>query len=745
MPFPSDHLRSVLAELQLCTPADLDALSRHVRPPGDEVPDFDLCWLDVLVTHRFLTPWQANQLQSDDPWSLVKGGFRLREPLGRHTWLAETPDRRTPVVFCRIGSSETRPPQEQLTRGQGIIDRIPDLADGRTGGVCLPKQVLQDDQGDIWLISPWVAGWSAEELLIRGGRMPWQAVQEIGRTLLNGLTVLERLQLVHGSISLNHLRLTRHGQAVLVDPFSASLRDPAATFRSDQQLRHVRHCAPERVGTGRACDAVSDLYSLGTVLWQLLTARPTFLSADPVRFLMHCRSEDVADVREWVPDCPASLAEAIRQMTRRHPDLRPQSMAEARDRWPGPERRRCPHTRRLVRQLPERNHRPRPPHRPCRQRRLLQAGWAAAAVTGIALVGLTAGVVPLPLTMPHRASLEPTETDAAASDAAAVPAAANDTLLVLPEPDADGLVTLISGRTYHPVPIQSPGRLQIRTTGEAPAAIAIRDGSPWTVTADEIQMSGVHLTGTADSSTLLHLNAAIVVLDRCRFECTDASGTGLTWTPSGSGSTVGQVHNCIFSGGRQGIRTATPPDRMELHNTLFYRTAAAWRCSVSRRSQVTVHLDRVTQFLGRSFLDITWTSDTRSLTAEITCGHSVLAPTDALIRIASTAPDRTGIPVTVGFFLAGRSDPSIIPSGVSTAVQLDRSLGYLVELPPDQQLIEGLLVADPQFGSAADDDRPFADAILRDFDGPKLSTRLPGIDFDRLPVTYESDPAEPVR
>ena len=64
---PTDPLKNALFDLRLCTPQQLAACEPEVRRLIGDLPGFDSCWLDVLVAHRVVTPWQSQCLQSEQP------------------------------------------------------------------------------------------------------------------------------------------------------------------------------------------------------------------------------------------------------------------------------------------------------------------------------------------------------------------------------------------------------------------------------------------------------------------------------------------------------------------------------------------------------------------------------------------------------------------------------------------------------------------------------------------------------
>lgn len=739
---PSKSLTELLTELQLCSAQQLAACEPEVRRLAGDLPGFDLCWLDVLVAHRLLTPWQAECLQSDDPLEMRQGPYRLREPLGARTWQAETPDRRRLVVLSQLTDSDDQVAKQLSDRAQSLVADVAESPGLLSSSICLPRELLQSDAGGGWLVSPYVPGWRLDELLIRGGRLPWRVVVEIGRTVLQGLHQLHQADLCHGDISLRNIRLQPGGRAELVDPFTARLLQPSVGYRADLKLRDVQHCAPEIVGNGRRTNAMSDLYSLGTVLWQLLTGRPTFISADPVTFLMKCRDQDVDDVRRWVPDCPERVALEILRLTRRRPELRPDSTADALKSWSQLAGHGSSATSTLLKRMPDRR-RTDVAIRPTISRRILLRGTlAAAAVTGCVMVGLSGSLIPLPLNLSRTSttevtSVKPTTAEETFEDLQPVAES-----LPLPDPSADGHIDLLSGQRYDARSLRQPGAIRIRAKGDSVAVIEVSDQSSWTLVADQIQLSGVEVRcseGDPRNATLLDVRCRVLELDRMVIGLRGTpKATGVRWTPSAEGSTVARISNSVFAAGRFGIHTTSAPQHFVMQNVLFESVETAWRCDADDSTRAQLNINQVTQRGGSSFADVIHRGSAGTMQVDLTCGESVLVPGEAILRLASSLPDWTPEKVSLAFRLPGRANPVIIPPQVHPAVWFDRSLKQKVAVADSHIVSESLLMAETEFHSSGSDGPSFESARLVDFDGPKRGQQLPGVDVTQLPEMFFS-------
>jgi len=526
---------------------------------------------------------------------------------------------------------------------------------------------------------------------------------------------------------------------VLVDPFTARLLKPSIGFRADLRLRDVQHCAPELVGGSQRNDAVSDLYSLGTVLWQLLTARPPFISADPVTFLMQCREREVEDVRRWVPDCPDWLADQIRLLTRRCPELRPQTITAALDPWSTSSDTSFPATRQLLSRLPDRTRTsvaPQPTHN---RRRLWKFVWAAAAITGGVMAVLSSSLIPPPLNVRHTIATDPaidrsvvTRMD---SEVALVPM---DGIQVLPAISADGVIQLVGGQTYEARPLQYPGTIHIRTNGDTVAFVDVPGQSSWKISSDQLRLEGIQIRFRSDRTDqgrrLLDVCCRVLELDRIIVgDGTQNRDTGLCWTSFAAGSSVVRAVNTVFLSGRYAIRTTSAPSRFVLRNVLFDSAETAWRCDTTALTPVRLNMTQVTQLGGSSFADVLHGAATSRLDIDIVCGDSVLMPAQALVRLASTDRQWTPQNVSVAFRLASRANPTIVLPSVSPVAWIDPSLNQTVALSEPQVLSESLLTAEPVFDSSIPSTASFGNARLVDFDGPKRGRRLPGVDVTQLP------------
>jgi len=766
---PSDRLTKILTEQNLCTKAELSLCEPYVRRLCHDLPDFDSVWLDALVQQRFLTAWQADQLQTDEADSVVVGRFQRQRAFGQSTYLAIDEKQRQQFVLRQVPAGNSAPTDERIEELLSAIDRLRStiptaLTVPQEVAVLAPSHVPGSDRSETdaparFFVSKFIPGWSMEELLIRGGRLPWEVVAEVGRELLSALTWLESVRLLHGDLVPRNVRLDLRGGIHLVDPFARRLGQPAFALTDQLTLRDCDGVAPEQVGTGRAADARSELYALGCLLWQLLTSRPVVLSADPVTRMMKRKDHDIADVRGPVPDCPEWMSRLIQSMTRRSPDLRPGSSAEVLKTWKAASGSSLSQSRALARRMPDHAIRNivRPRVRAGRNRPSWL--WPTAAVSVLAmLVFLAARNGVLPQTL--RLSSGPATIRKAPSDTRSTGVVTRiPGPIALPPVDANGMIRLESGTTYMAERREFPGTLRIESDASQPADILVPAGTQWVLQARRLELQGITVAQQSDAvagaisshsamSHLLAVQSGALTIDGCVIQspAVEDNFVGLAWHQlSGSEGSV-MIRNSVFAGGGYAASFNHPPRRCELDNVLLANRGSGILCEFRKGDSDSwdVFCTNVTQRFGFSVVDaIVHSGGIDRLSLNMTVTESVFSPQMAIVRLqppAAWRPDAMQVQVRGG----ETGNPAVVPPSVTTAVYIDKALGHPVSLPESQLKNDGVLLADLIFdetSSAAvasgaaptDKTSPWINSSLVDFEGPKLTTMMPGIVVARLP------------
>ncbi len=154
----------------------------------------------------------------------------------------------------------------------------------------------------------------------------WAAVRRITADLARALEAVHGAGLVHRDLTPGNVMLREDGRAVLMD-FGVAKESAGADADDDELTSHgellgtVAWMSPEQI-SGTAIDARTDLYSLGALVFLLLTGRRPFHARTIAGYLDKHLHRPVRPPRELNPAIPADLDELCVRLLQKEPELR---------------------------------------------------------------------------------------------------------------------------------------------------------------------------------------------------------------------------------------------------------------------------------------------------------------------------------------------------------------------------------------------------------------------------------------
>jgi serine/threonine-protein kinase len=187
------------------------------------------------------------------------------------------------------------------------------------------------DGRDAWIALEYVLGRDLSLFTKPGQLLPVREVVQIGVRLARALHYAHSRGVVHRDIKPANVMLDRiNGGLKLMDFGIARVGDGSRT-RTGLVLGTPSFMSPEQLA-GLTVDGRSDLYSLGVLLYQLLTGALPHQSDSMARLMQQIATEPAADVRIHRPGLPESLALVLTVALEKRPELRyPSGEQMARD------------------------------------------------------------------------------------------------------------------------------------------------------------------------------------------------------------------------------------------------------------------------------------------------------------------------------------------------------------------------------------------------------------------------------
>ncbi len=160
--------------------------------------------------------------------------------------------------------------------------------------------------------------------LARTERRPIQWVVDVAVQLCQGVSEAHRAGIIHRDIKSANILVDDSGRVRILDFGLAAVSDGEELTRSGSTLGTVSYMSPEQV-SGGDIDQRSDLFSLGVVLYELLTGQTPFKRNNDAATLNAIMRDSVPDVKSLRNDTPEILQRAISRMLEKDASRRYQS------------------------------------------------------------------------------------------------------------------------------------------------------------------------------------------------------------------------------------------------------------------------------------------------------------------------------------------------------------------------------------------------------------------------------------
>src|SRR5919204_402384 len=184
-----------------------------------------------------------------------------------------------------------------------------------------------DEDGRQFIVFEYVEGENLKRLVERGP-VPVATALELALQVARGLSFAHQHGLVHRDVKPQNVLLNGSGEAKVTDfGIARSLTVQHGMTQTGTVLGTSDYIAPEQA-QGHHVDEQSDIYSLGVVLFELLTGRVPFPGENFVAVAMRHINEPPPSVRERRPEVPARLDAAIRCAMAKESGDRFESMAD---------------------------------------------------------------------------------------------------------------------------------------------------------------------------------------------------------------------------------------------------------------------------------------------------------------------------------------------------------------------------------------------------------------------------------
>jgi serine/threonine-protein kinase len=177
--------------------------------------------------------------------------------------------------------------------------------------------------GSRYYAMEFIQGEGLDKMMARRGRMTWEEVVELGQQLCAALQHSHMQGIIHRDLKPSNILVLPDGTLKLTDFGIAKDMDRTQLTETNCTVGTAAYMSPEQCKGERNLTHKSDLYSLGVLLYELVTGKKPFTAENAMEmFLQHVQGTFVRPSR-LVLDIPVWLDNLICQLLEKQPDQRP--------------------------------------------------------------------------------------------------------------------------------------------------------------------------------------------------------------------------------------------------------------------------------------------------------------------------------------------------------------------------------------------------------------------------------------
>ena len=178
-----------------------------------------------------------------------------------------------------------------------------------------------EEDGHLYYVMEYVPGRNLQDEMAAGRRFTWREVTRIGVQVAQALKHAHDRGIVHRDLKPANLLLTDDDQIKLTDFGIAKLYGGTHVTADGSVMGTADYMSPEQA-RGKQITSRCDLYSLGSVLYALLTGKPPFAGKSLTEVIHNLMQEKPIALRRLAPDTPAELESIVLQLLEKDPQNR---------------------------------------------------------------------------------------------------------------------------------------------------------------------------------------------------------------------------------------------------------------------------------------------------------------------------------------------------------------------------------------------------------------------------------------
>ena len=186
---------------------------------------------------------------------------------------------------------------------------------------------VKNEENLYYIVMELIQGKTLKEIINEEGALPCKWSIDIAMQICSALEMAHKHDIVHRDIKPHNIIITEDGVAKVTDFGIAKAVSNSTITAFGTTIGSVHYFSPEHA-RGGFTDAKSDIYSLGVVLYEMLTGKVPFDADTPVSVALKQVQEEPVEPIKLNPDIPQGVNDIIMKAMEKEPSLRYQSAKE---------------------------------------------------------------------------------------------------------------------------------------------------------------------------------------------------------------------------------------------------------------------------------------------------------------------------------------------------------------------------------------------------------------------------------
>ena len=178
-----------------------------------------------------------------------------------------------------------------------------------------------EDNGEYYIVMEYVEGKHLKNLLKKRGKLTVPEVVDIVLQITNGLSVAHDSYIIHRDIKPQNILILDNGLIKITDFGIAVAMNATQLTQTNSVMGSVHYLPPEQA-SGKGATLQSDIYSIGILMYELLTGKLPFKGDNAVEIALKHLKEPMPSIRDEIPDIPQSVENIILKATAKNPKNR---------------------------------------------------------------------------------------------------------------------------------------------------------------------------------------------------------------------------------------------------------------------------------------------------------------------------------------------------------------------------------------------------------------------------------------